>query len=214
MASRCSHFPLAYFGHRAFLFRPLRLASLCCLSRHQKIRSSFLVRATSASTRFHLAGISGAILLRGSSRPLRLHFRRHARPHPRGQQTASRRRVACRRDPSLFGQAAIRGDRGRLFRGVAGIERQGDAAPRRARLLRYNGAYSQGLEAIIRWKLSAPKFSKICAAAAPRANEKLPFAPAGRILLPRNARKFSPFLPATPTKSSPPARRMRFSRSL
>src|SRR2546429_3704783 len=86
-------------------------------------------------------------------------------------------------------------------------------SPRRARLLRYNGAYSQGLEAIIRWKLSAPKFSKICAAAAPRANEKLPFAPAGRILLPRNARKFWPFFPATPTKSSPPARKMGFSRS-
>src|SRR6266446_8336397 len=85
VASRSGRFPLAYFSRRTFLFRPLRLASLRCLSRHQKIRRCFLVHATSASTRFHFAGISGAILLRGPSRPLRLHFRRHARPHPRGQ---------------------------------------------------------------------------------------------------------------------------------
>src|SRR5229473_1004016 len=53
---------------------------------------------------------------------------RFGRAHPRGQQTSSRRRVACRGDPSLFGQPAVRGDRRGLLRGVAGIERQGHAA--------------------------------------------------------------------------------------
>ncbi len=61
--------------------------------------------------------------------------------------------VACRGDPSLFGQPAVRGDRRGLLRGVAGIERQGHAAARRARRLRYNGAESEGLEAVIQWKL-------------------------------------------------------------
>jgi len=104
-------------------------------------------------------------------------------------------------EPSLFGQSAIRGDRGDSFPRCC-WNLNGKAMPPSARpALGTMVLTSEGLEAIIRWKLSVPKFSKICAAAAPRANEKSPYAPAVAHLAPRNARKFSPFLPATPTKS-------------